>query len=127
MVHYIPLKKDFSNFDEVVRIFKDSHRRKKLTDNTYKDLIASRRYTYAGFIQNNFDPVLLEVGLEPEIQYEDAERVTELLEQGAGLRRLYGILKSFRHRRFPGRSFLVPILGPLEKKIIRWKEGKARA
>jgi hypothetical protein len=127
MVHYIPLKKDFSNFDEVIRIYRDSHWRRKLTDNAYNDLIASRRYTYEGFIQNNFDSVLSKVGLEAEIQSEDVKRVTELLEQGADLRWLYGILKSFRHRRFPGRSFLVPILGPLEKKIIRWKEGKARA
>lgn len=127
MVHYIPLKKDFSNFDEVIRIFKDSHWRRKLTDNAYNDLIASRRYTYEGFIQKDFDPVLLEVGLEPEIQSDDVERITELLDEGAVLRQLYGILKSFRHRRFPGRSFLVPILGPLEKKLVQWKEGKARA
>jgi hypothetical protein len=127
MVHYIPLKKDFSNFDEVIKIFKDSYWRKKLTDNAYNDLIASRRYAYEGFIQNEFDPVLLEVGLKTEIQSEDVERATELLDEGGGLRHLYGILRSCRHRRFPGRSFLVPILGPMEKKIITWKEGNARA
>ena len=31
MVHYIPLKKDFSNFDEVIERFRDKDVRKELT------------------------------------------------------------------------------------------------
>ena len=50
MVHYIPLKKDFSNWDEVVSRFCDASLRRTLTDRAYEDLIASGRYTYHKFI-----------------------------------------------------------------------------
>lgn len=124
MVHYIPLKKDFSNFDEVIRMFKTPALRDELTENAYNDFIASRRYTYENFFQNSFDPVLLEADLEPEIDSVVAEKVTQLLSKDARYRQFYGTLKSVRHRQFPGRSLLVSILKPLEQKYSRWKERK---
>jgi hypothetical protein len=51
MVHYVPLAKDFSNFDEVVAIIEDPERRRRITDRAYEDLIASGRYGYAGLIE----------------------------------------------------------------------------
>lgn len=44
--HYIPLEKDFSNFDEVVRLVRDDDFITKLTARAYDDLIASRRYAF---------------------------------------------------------------------------------
>jgi len=41
MVHYIPLKKDFSNFEEVLRRYRDESIRRELTENAHRDLIAS--------------------------------------------------------------------------------------
>ena len=64
MVHYIPLKKDFSNFDEVIRMFNDKALRRELTENAYRDLIASRRYSYETFIRS-FDGVLAHAGVRP--------------------------------------------------------------
>ncbi|MEK7449087.1 MAG: hypothetical protein AAB019_06345, partial [Planctomycetota bacterium] len=46
MVHYLPLKKDFSNFDEVVKQFKNKSLWREITENAYNDLIASGRYSY---------------------------------------------------------------------------------
>jgi hypothetical protein len=123
-VHYIPLKKDFSNFDDVIKLFKNPFFRNKLTKNVYDDLIASRKFTYENFIQNSFDPVLLEAGLEPKIDSYVAKRVTQLLREDARYRQFYGTLKSFRHRQFLGRSQLVSILRPLEQRYSRWKEGR---
>jgi len=37
MVHYIPLKKDFSNFEEVMRMYRDESLRRELTENCYRD------------------------------------------------------------------------------------------
>jgi hypothetical protein len=51
MVHYVPLAKDFSNFDEVVATIQDPERRRRITDRAHEDLIASGRYGYAGLIE----------------------------------------------------------------------------
>ena len=64
MVHYIPLKKDFSNFDEVIRMFNDKALRRELTVNAYGDLIASREYSYETFIRS-FDGELAHAGVQP--------------------------------------------------------------
>ena len=69
MVHYIPLKKDFSNFDEVLRLYRDADVRRELTENCHRDLIASGTYTYKRFIEE-FDEGLLEAGLEPAVSEE---------------------------------------------------------
>jgi hypothetical protein len=63
MVHYIPLEKDFSNFDEVVALIRDADVRKELADNAYRDLIASGEWSYARLIRT-VDTTLEEAGLE---------------------------------------------------------------
>ena len=74
MTHYIPLKKDFSNFDSVMKMFKDPMLRNELTENAYNDLIASELYTYKKFVSNVFDRVLLEAGLSPEMDVKEVDR-----------------------------------------------------
>ena len=64
MRHYIPLKKDFSNFDEVLALFRDPGVRRTLTDNAHVDLIESGRYSYRSFIRS-FDDDLAAVGILP--------------------------------------------------------------
>jgi len=65
MVHYIPLKKDFSNFDEVIKMFRDRRLRARLTENAYEDLISSGRYSYKKFIED-FDNGLFNRGIRPD-------------------------------------------------------------
>jgi hypothetical protein len=81
MVHYIPLKKDFSNFDDVIRLFRDADVRRELTENCHRDLIASGAYSYRRFIEK-FDEDLIEAGLEPRMSEQMARRVTERLKEG---------------------------------------------
>ena len=50
MVHYIPLRKDFSNVDEVIRLIRDDDVCHELADNAYRDLIASGEWSYAQFV-----------------------------------------------------------------------------
>jgi hypothetical protein len=64
MTHYIPLRKDFSNFDEVIARFKDPDIRSELTANAYRDLIEDDRYSYKGFVAG-FDRLLVNAGIEP--------------------------------------------------------------
>ena len=64
MVHYLPLRKDFSNFEEVIGLFRNPEVRRSLTDRAYADLIASGRYSYRGFVRR-FDENLERAGLAP--------------------------------------------------------------
>ena len=55
--HYVPLKKDFSNFEEVMAILKDNTKANQIVETAYTDLIASGEYGYDKFIQK-FDSAL---------------------------------------------------------------------
>ena len=65
MVHYIPLKKDFSNLGEALERFRDDDVRRGLTENAHRDLIASNAYGYQRLVEG-FDDVLTEAGLVPK-------------------------------------------------------------
>jgi hypothetical protein len=110
MVHYIPLKKDFSNFEEVIRMFKDQKVRSKLTENAYRDLIASGKYSYRKFIQEIFDKWLLDCGFVPETATGDADRVRVLLERGANRRKAYAMCRGMLHRLFSCRNYIIPLV-----------------
>jgi hypothetical protein len=80
MVHYIPLQKDFSNFDEVIALYRDESFRRQLTDNAHRDLIASGKYSYQKFIER-FDRLFMEMGMDSEIYYQDAQELTKCLSE----------------------------------------------
>jgi hypothetical protein len=78
MVHYIPLRKDFSNFDEVIERMRDPDLRRTLVENAHRDLIASGEWSYARLIAQ-FDGVLADAGLAPA----PAPKVASALARGA--------------------------------------------
>jgi hypothetical protein len=101
--HYLPLKKDFSNYEEVVAAFHDPTMRTALTDRTYSDVVESGRWTYERFIAG-FDHDLVSLGFSPRIALQDKNAVTRRLQQGSLLRRVRGRVAAARHMRFPGRA-----------------------
>jgi hypothetical protein len=72
MRHYIPLRKDFSNFDDVVGMIRDADLRREITDNAYRDLIASGDYDYGPFVAG-VDDTLEAAGVGPLRDPEAAE------------------------------------------------------
>lgn len=48
--HYIPLRKDFSNFDEVVKKIKDSDYLQYLADRTYQEKALNSPWSYRSFV-----------------------------------------------------------------------------
>lgn len=50
-LHYIPLKKDFSNIEEVLAKVQDDAYLMELTERAYNDVIASGRYSYRWFVE----------------------------------------------------------------------------
>jgi len=63
-VHYIELKKDFSNIDRVLDEFADTDRRSELTRNARHDLIESGKYHFREYLRD-FSGELKEVGVLP--------------------------------------------------------------
>lgn len=53
-VHYIPLKNDFSNIEEVIEIIKNDNLREKITEQAYKDIVLSGEYSYSKFVNDFF-------------------------------------------------------------------------
>lgn len=103
MVHYVPLRKDFSNFDDVIAIFRDPAARRAITDRAYADLIESGRYSYAAFIRS-FDEVLAAAGLTPPERDEATDReIVSLLGRGTLLRRLRAAGRPHYRRAVPHR------------------------
>ena len=49
--HYIPLRKDFSNLDEVFSLLNDGDYIDKMVEKTYEDIINSKKYSYQTFIR----------------------------------------------------------------------------
>lgn len=112
MEHYIPLRKDFSNFDEALTRFRDPAVRRELTENAYRDLIASGEYGYEGFFAG-FDQTLIEAGLSPPAEPASAELVQQATTRrpvkSLADRYLFGTL-GWLHRNHP---WAWRVVGPL--------------
>jgi hypothetical protein len=50
-VHYIELKKDFSNIDVVLKDIVDDQRRTEIVEKAFTDVVASGKYTYRSFVR----------------------------------------------------------------------------
>lgn len=58
-IHYIPLKKDFSNFDAVIEKLNDPVFVDAMAERSYNDIILSGKYSYQSFIED-FERLLVE-------------------------------------------------------------------
>lgn len=107
MVHYIPLKKDFSNFEEVLGMMKDEIVVNKIINNAYDDLILSGKYSYQSFIQE-FEKTLPFIE-QSACTYSKIE-IEQLLNEDFSSRYRLAKLKSLRYKQFTGRKYLVKIV-----------------
>ena len=120
MVHYIPLRKDFSNFEEVIEMFKDRELRLKLTDTAYRDLIGSGRYSDRSFIES-FDDELINSGFEPEISAAEAERITATIRADRVARLIKKIPYIALVFPYPGRDISFPVENLVRTALRRYK------
>lgn len=112
MVHYIPLKKDFSNFDEVIELFENRQVHRDLTKNSYRDLIASGKYSYKRLAES-IDNLLLEAGLSSDVDASDITLVNQVLKKDALRRHFVTWLARLRRKQFPGRGVLKQVVKPV--------------
>jgi hypothetical protein len=86
MVHYIPLKKDFSNIDEVIDLVKDADVRTEIAANAHRDLIESGEWSYRRWI-GGVDDVLRSGGVTGEVDDATVADVNAALRRGSAMRR----------------------------------------
>ena len=101
--HYIPLDKDFSNFEEVISKMGDVELVKGITDRAYQDLINSGDYSYSNFIQS-FDNQVFSRLTVAEVPVEDPAQIDRLLARDFMYRCLATYIKQIRYIKFPGRE-----------------------
>ena len=125
MRHYIPLRKDFSNFDEVIGRFRDESLRRELAANARRDLVDSGNYGYEAFVAG-FDRTLEEAaGLDPEISEADRRAADEALRRGKTGQRLRYHAKDLQDNDFPGKGLLRPLARPLRRGLERLRGRRA--
>ena len=102
--HYIGLRKDFANLDEVIAAFRDPAERARIVANARRDLIDSGRHTYQVFV-NEFDAELGRAGITPPTGARPRD-VDRALGRGATMRRTERRLRTayWRLRMTAGRS-----------------------
>ncbi len=49
--HYIALKEDFSNVDQILEMIHQDHLREEITERAYRDIVESRRFTSRRFVE----------------------------------------------------------------------------
>ncbi len=63
--HYIPLKKDFSNINEVIEKIKDKDYTRKIAETAFNEIIKPGKYTYESFI-SDFDKIIDSIEIKKE-------------------------------------------------------------
>jgi len=79
-VHYIEIKKDWSNMDEVVEQIQDVDFCERIADNAYRDIVEPGLYTYRNFVRGVLDHVRKVTILMPNPNREHTNYL-ELLER----------------------------------------------
>ncbi|MEK6579242.1 MAG: hypothetical protein AABZ55_08470 [Bdellovibrionota bacterium] len=103
MIHYLPLMKDFSNFLEIVRMFRDTQLTNKIVTRAYSDLIKSGNYHYNAFI-NTFDEIVSPHLLKRDFGSEN--EISRTIDADAFWRIGLKKLKLIHRFDFPGRKRL---------------------
>ncbi len=86
-LHYLSLRKDFSNLDDVLRQLADVDLRRAITERTYADLIQSGRYSYRAFVRE-FDDDLASRGIDLAFDEAAVTGTRRALARGALERRI---------------------------------------
>jgi len=116
--HYIELRRDFSNLDEVIDLVDRDSERARITENAYRDLVASRAYSYERFVRE-VEAVALAGSRAP-----GPARALSLLARWAGVADRLSWIKvavwvrtAGRLRAFALRTFPEPVLRVIRRRV----------
>ena len=75
-IHFFPLKKDFSNLDQMITFLKDNDLIDAMAERAHKDVILSGKYSYKEFIlmvDNEMNSLFKELGIQHAACYSGAQ------------------------------------------------------
>ncbi len=79
--HFIPLKPDFSNLDEVFRLMRDDAAAQKMIEEAYRFLVKSESFSYAAFVNEVLADIELRVPVPRPTTGQDFARLREHFEK----------------------------------------------
>ncbi len=95
--HYIEIKKDFSNLEDVINMIKSDQLRKKIVERCYLDIVLSGTYSYKKFVSE-----ILRVAFSVQPILENNDRcaffhsLAELMDRFSWIKvRMFCIMKNF--------------------------------
>lgn len=65
--HYIPLKKDFSNFSQVLEVLRDDEKLQAIADRAFAEIAMNKAYSYESFVAH-FDQVIAREFVDRKIE-----------------------------------------------------------
>lgn len=68
-IHYIPLKRDFSNIGEVLETLKDEKKCQQIIDNAYADIVQSNKFTYENFVSTIIESIKTNIQFDSEVDF----------------------------------------------------------
>lgn len=68
--HYIELKQDYSNLEEIFSLLENDSQREDLIQNAYRDIVESRKYTYASFVKYILDTALNDIPIKKKNSFD---------------------------------------------------------
>ena len=77
--HYIKLKADFSNIEDVLEIIKSDNLRNEITRQAYEDIVLSEKYTYKNFVEWLLNQCLNQVKIEHNISSVSRKSIKSVL------------------------------------------------
>ena len=126
MVHYIPLRKDYSNLEEVLARFGDADLRAQLVENAHRDLIASGDLSYQRFVAD-VDADLAAAGLS-EMSAHDLRAHGPRPIPVMAVRRAQTVQLAVRDATFPDRPVLdraLQVGRAAVRRIVRGTRGRS--
>jgi hypothetical protein len=79
--HYLPLKKDFSNIQEVLNVLSNREKWQEIVDNAYDEIAKNPKYSYQNFVEN-VDEVIAGYNIQRDAIRNKWERLCIIFEHG---------------------------------------------
>ena len=91
-IHYVPLKKDFSNIEDVLTFLKNIEGCEQIISTAYNDIVLSGNYTYRKFVLLIRNEIVDSIGKSPKPYSKTAFLTWQILIETRNVVHLYGSL-----------------------------------
>ena len=81
-IHYLPLKRDFSNLAEIMLLVKQDTHRSEIVERAYQDIVQSGKYSYSAFAEGVLSETLrLSSGFTQDAEFVGIDEMHELAQE----------------------------------------------